>query len=381
MTWRSTLLVIERELREAARRKGLWLLALGMFLGSCAIVFLPDLLADDGPGEATVVIAGDDEAGVVAALGEVDDPVIEVTSAADRAAVIDAVESGDADLGVVLAEDDAALIVDDPGDGIVGIVATVVADRRAADRLDRAGIDPAEVEAAFVAASPTIEPVDVERSDREAAAFIVMLVLYLLIVILTSQIASAVAVEKSNRVSEVLLAIVPPRALLFGKVIGIGCIGVVTLGLVALPVLFDVARGATLPSGIGVLLLASAVWFVGGLALYLIIAGALGALVSRQEEIGPLVVPLTMVLVVAYFATISFGDGPYGAVLSYIPLTSPMSVPYRIGVGAGSTLEYVASAVLLFAGVALAARVGAVVFRRAVVRTGRRLSLRDVLAS
>ncbi len=379
MTFRSTLLVIERELREAARRKGLWLLAIGMFLGSCAIVFLPDLLADDGPGEATVMVAGDDEVGVAAALGEVDDPVIEVTSGDDRTAVVDAVEQGDADLGVLLSGASSTLIVDDPDTGLVDLVAGVVAETSAADRLDGAGIDPAEVEAAFAAASPAIEPVDVERGDREAAAFIVMLVLYLLTVILTSQIASAVAVEKSNRVSEVLLAIVPPRALLFGKVIGIGCIGVVTLGLVAVPVIVDLARGATLPSGIGVSMLASAIWFVGGLALYLIVAGALGALVSRQEEVGALVVPLTMVLVAAYFATISFGDGPAGAVLSYIPFTSPMSVPYRIGVGAGSPVEYVVSALLLVVAVAVAARLGSVVFRRAVVRTGRRLSLRDVL--
>ncbi len=205
------------------------------------------------------------------------------------------------------------------------------------------------------------------------------MVLYLLTVILTSQVASGVAVEKSNRVSEVLLAIVPPRSLLFGKVIGVGCIGLVTLLAAATPVVVKFAIGGDLPSGLGPILLASSIWFVGGLALFLTLAGALGALVSRQEEAGSVVVPLTMILVVGYLTALSAGDSAVGAIMAYFPLTSPMVVPYRVAVGAGTMVEYVVSAVLLIGAVVLAARVGAVVFRRAIVRTGRRLKLREVL--
>ena len=126
-------------------------------------------------------------------------------------------------------------------------------------------------------------------------------------------------------------------------------------------------------------LLASSIWFIGGLALFLTLAGAMGSLVSRQEEAGSVVVPLTMILVVGYLAALSAGDSTLGTVLAYFPLTSPMVVPYRVAVEAGSIVEYALSAVLLYATVFAAARIGAIVFRRAIVRTGRRLTLREVL--
>lgn len=88
--------------------------------------------------------------------------------------------------------------------------------------------------------------------------------------------------------------------------------------------------------------------------------------------------PLTMFLVVGYIVAISAADTRLGAVLAYVPLLSPMIEPYRIAIGAGSPVEYVLSALLLVLAVVVVARVGAAVFRRAIVQTGRRLRLRDL---
>ena len=46
-------------------------------------------------------------------------------------------------------------------------------------------------------------------------------------------VANGVAIEKANRISEVLLAIVRPGPLLFGKVIGVGLVGIATLAIAA----------------------------------------------------------------------------------------------------------------------------------------------------
>lgn len=377
MSARTTRLVIEREVREAARRKGIWALVLLTFLGSLTLVVLPEVLPD-GDDNDRVMIVGTDDLDLAAALEAVDDPTLEVSFGDDRTDITDAIAAEEVDVGVVIAPR-PVLVVEDERSALVDLVAGVVADRVVADRLADAGIDPAEVRDAFAAAAPAIEPVDAERGAKQASAFLVSMVLYLLTVILTSQVASGVAVEKANRVSEVLLAIVPPRSLLFGKVIGVGCIGLITLTAAATPVVVKLATGGDLPSGLEQTLLASSIWFVGGLALFLTLAGAMGSLVSRQEEAGSVVVPLTMILVVGYLAALSAGDSPVGTVLAYFPLTSPMVVPYRVAVGAGSVVEYTVSAILLYAAVYAAARIGAVVFRRAIVRTGRRLKLRDVL--
>ena len=76
-------------------------------------------------------------------------------------------------------------------------------------------------------------------------------VLYLLLIGLTISVANGVAIEKSNRISEVLLAIVPPRPLLFGKVAGVGIMGLATLAFGVVPVVVRVLLGGGLPSGFG----------------------------------------------------------------------------------------------------------------------------------
>jgi len=375
MSARSTRLVIEREVRESARRKGVWALVIVTFLGATALALAPNLFGGDDTEQ--VMIVGPDGIGLARAFESVEQPTLEVSTGVDRDEATTAIAEGDVDVAVVLGPE-PVLLVEDVDARLARTVADVVADRVATTRLTEAGIDPERVRDAFAGAVPVIEPIDVEREGREASAFGITLVLYILTVVLTSQVAGGVAVEKSNRVSEVLLAIVPPRSLLFGKVVGVGCIGLVTLLAGVTPVVIRLLAGGDLPAGLGRTLAASAAWFIGGLALYLILAGALGAMVARQEEAGAVVVPLTMFLVVGYIIAISAADTRLGAVLAYVPLLSPMIEPYRIAIGAGSPVEYVLSALLLVLAVVVVARVGAVVFRRAIVQTGRRLRLRDL---
>ncbi len=203
--------------------------------------------------------------------------------------------------------------------------------------------------------------------------------LYLALLTLMIQVANGTAIEKANRISEVLLAIVRPGPLLFGKVIGVGVAGLLTLAFGIVPVAVKLAAGGDLPAGFGGAVASGAAWAVLGVALYLTIAGSLGALVERQEEVGSLVSPLTMVLVASFIVAQSAPESALSSVLAWIPLTSPILVPTRIAVGASSPMEIAGSLVLEVAAVVVAARVGAGIFRRAIVRTGRRLRIRDVL--
>lgn len=66
--------------------------------------------------------------------------------------------------------------------------------------------------------------------------------------------------------------------------------------------------------------------------------------------------------------------------LAIFPFTSPMVMPSRIAIGASFGPEMALSLVLGAAAVLLALRVGSNIYSRAIVRTGRRLRLREVLA-
>jgi ABC-2 type transport system permease protein len=139
--------------------------------------------------------------------------------------------------------------------------------------------------------------------------------------------------------------------------------------------------GGDLPAGIGGALAGSVIWFVLGLALYLLIAAALGAMVERQEEAGSAVSPLTAILVVTFIVAQGEADTVVGNVLAYVPLTSPIVVPIRLAMGESSAFELVMSVVILVLSVMLAARIGSRVYARAIVQTGHRLKLREVVGS
>jgi ABC-2 type transport system permease protein len=224
-----------------------------------------------------------------------------------------------------------------------------------------------------------VEGLDKDAGARRGAAAIAATVLYILLLSLTISVANGVALEKSNRISEVLLAIVPPRPLLFGKVIGVGLMGIATLLFGIIPVAIRIATGSGLPQGMGAVLASGAAWFALGLAFYLVCAGALAALVERPEQSGSAMSPLMAALIGSLIVAQSAPESALARILAYVPLSSPVVEPSRIAVGASSPAEAIGSLLLLVAGLVFAVRVGGVVYQRAIVRTGRRLKLTEVL--
>ena len=116
-----------------------------------------------------------------------------------------------------------------------------------------------------------------------------------------------------------------------------------------------------------------------GLVLYLTTAGALGALVERQEEAGSVLTPLTMLLIGTYVLAQSSAGGDFGALLAIFPFTSPIVMPARIAIGAASTADIVISLAVGVVTVVFVVRLGAAIYRRGIVHTGRRLRLGELL--
>ncbi len=119
------------------------------------------------------------------------------------------------------------------------------------EQLAADGLDARQIDQVLSVPPPRLIEVDEESSGRQTTAFVISFVLYLLLLTLMVQVANGVAVEKSNRISEVLLAVVKPSALLFGKVIGVCVVGIGTLLAVAVPVVVKLVLGGSLPEGIG----------------------------------------------------------------------------------------------------------------------------------
>ncbi len=374
-------LVAAREVREALRRRSFWVVAALLLVGSTAAMVLPEVLGDDGPKRykiATVDGSPRLDAGLLSAVRALD-ATLEVRSVADRDAARAAVEEDDVDLAVVAGGERNTIVAGSGNDALVAMVQQALTRESVRSRLEQLGVPGSEVDNVLAAPPPAVERLDPDSNERRAASGAISTLLYILLLSLSVQVATGTAIEKANRISEVLLAIVRPGALLFGKVVGVGIVGLATLACAIVPVLVKGAVGGDLPEGLGAAVVGSAPWVLIGSALYLTLGGALGALVERQEEAGSAVMPLTLALVGSFFVAQGAPESPLASVLAYFPLTSPLVMPARIAVGAATPLEMAISAGVGVAAVALVVRMGAVVYRRAIVRTGRRLKLREVL--
>jgi len=199
-------------------------------------------------------------------------------------------------------------------------------------------------------------------------------------------VAAGVVEEKSSRVVEVLLATVKPVHLLAGKVIGLGILGLGQLLLLAI-----LGMGAAAASGAlevdGDIMRAAVlalVWFVVGYAFYGAAFACEASLVSRQEDMQSVLTPLSLMLMVGFFASFAVAsdpDGTFAVVASFIPPIAPMIMPLRIAVGEATTFQIVGAFVVTLGSAAILIPLAARIYSGAILRTGGAVKLREAWRS
>jgi ABC-2 type transport system permease protein len=123
-------------------------------------------------------------------------------------------------------------------------------------------------------------------------------------------------------------------------------------------------------------------WFVLGYAFYAAIFAVGASLVSRQEDLGTVLMPTTLVLVAALVVGIQASGNPGGTlarVTSYIPGISPLVMPVRQAAGDVAWWEITLSVVLMLLAIALVVRLGGRIYSGALLRTGGKIKMREAL--
>jgi ABC-2 type transport system permease protein len=264
---------------------------------------------------------------------------------------------------------------------------TVLARQVALDgQLAGAGADPAAVNAAVAAATFDLRTLDPPRDyegPRILLGFIVGILVYLAILMYGSMVAQGVVEEKANRIVELLLTTIRPVHLMVGKVLGIGAVGLAQMvATVGVGVLAGFAVDAyTFPSSIAAGTAAWAVvWFLLGYLMYALVFASLGALVSRQEDVGGVTAPAIMLIVLPYVigVTILPSDPNNGlvALMSLIPLFTPMLMPIRFAFDVVPVWQLALSLTLTVAAIGALAWLAGRIYTNAVLRTGAKVKLR-----
>lgn len=220
--------------------------------------------------------------------------------------------------------------------------------------------------------------------------YFLVIIVFFLITMYGQMIAVSVTSEKSNRAIEVLVTSTTPNSLLFGKVIA-GAIGGlfqagVILGSMLLSYRLNREQWGEILDMVlhipGEVLLTFAVFGLGGYLFYAFLYGAMGALVSKTEDVSKSASGLmVMVMAVYFFSLIQLSnvEGMPVRILSFLPFSSYSTMFARIAMGTVTTWEILLSALILFLSIVGAGVLGAKLYRMGTLRYGNPIKLTTAL--
>ena len=393
--WRAVRLVAVREIVTRMRTKAFRIttaIAAALILAGTII---PRFVDTDDQTEATIGVVAEDADSIGSRLrpiGEASDLTLEPVFPRNAAEGEQQVRDGDIDVLLLERADRSFTAVTDSDldPALENALSTLVATSALDRELTRLGGDPEQVRAAL--ANAQLQVTNLEEDEYEVERIVIGaaagLLIYMAQLTYGQTVAQGVVEEKSSRIVELLLSTIRPWQLLAGKVLGIGAVGLiqmVTLGVIGLGSgLITGALTISVSSVTGILGWV-VVWFVLGFFVYALAFAAAGALVSRQEDIGAVVTPIMMVVIVGFVVGISVLPSNPGSalvrVMSLIPVFSPTLMPMRLAIGGVPLWEAALSVALVSAMIPVLVWFGGTIYRNAVLRTGVRVKLSEALSA
>lgn len=226
--------------------------------------------------------------------------------------------------------------------------------------------------------------------DNYWYCYVLVMVIFMMIILYGVMVATSVTVEKSNRSIEVLVTSVDAKYLLFGKVFAGATAAIVQIGLILASALIGYNINHTywgdkldmilkIP---GSVLAGFAVFGIGGFLFYAFLYGAMGALVSKTEDINKSAGTLQMLIMIVYFVVMFQLPTPDSVVMkicSFLPFSSYSAMFVRIGMGSVTMTEIMTSAVILFVSTFAAGWLAAKIYRMGTLRYGNPIKLTTAL--
>ncbi|MGZ4149478.1 MAG: ABC transporter permease [Actinomycetota bacterium] len=382
---RRVLLVARREWNQRVRSTAFRVSTLVSAAIVVAIIAVPQMYGGGVTPTRTVGLVGESLPklpGLLQAAGEQVDLTVTTRTFQDEADGDSALRSGDVD--VLLVGGRALVWKAETDDRLGGVVSSAVQAATLQRAIAQGSFSPDQQQLLRPPAltSRSLEPVTKEREAQMVLATIGLVLLFLAISVYGGFLLTGVVEEKSTRVVEVLLSRLKPAELLWGKIAGIGLVGLAQFAIVAVTALItvqlsrDTQAPATTPATIGW----TVFWFVLGYGFYSVLYAAAGSLVSRQEEAQSMTLPVAGILLVGYFFALSAvrsPDGTAALVGSFLPPTAPMVMIVRIAGGGVPWWQIALSATLTIAAIVGMVALAGRVYAGAVLRIGRRVKLAE----
>lgn len=389
---RAILNVARYEYTRHVRRRGFLLTAVGVPLGTVALIAVVALvIANSGIDSLGLV----DRAGITENV-ELEAPgsAVAVRRFADEATARAALDRGEVEVVAVVPTDylDTGVVRSIGPRGLGDRGEDLLADIVRAGLLERA--PPQARERLENPSQVTLRTLDGREVDADSVLLFAVpylfAVLFMLVTFTTSgYLLQAVAEEKENRVMEILATTLSPPQMMAGKILGLSGVAMTQLGAWLLLAVAGIAiwspdlgwlRGTQFPLS---LLGWSLLFFVLG---YFLFAGcylAIGAAVTNPQEAQPLAAPISLLAAAPFWLLLPIlaqPNGPIAVILSLIPFSASITMLMRLPLAEIPLWQLGLSLLLLAASAVGAVWLSARVLRRGMLRYGKRLSLREIFS-
>lgn len=216
--------------------------------------------------------------------------------------------------------------------------------------------------------------------------YILIMVIYIIPILYGQMVATSVTTEKSSRTIEVLVTSTSSNSLIFGKVIASTIATLFQIGLIMGSALisYSINRDAwggmldiifNIPANV---LIVFAFFGIFGYLITAFIFAGLGSLVSKTEDIGKSVTPLTMILMISFFVAIfglTMADSTFVVVGSYIPFFSSYLMLIRVAMGTVEVWEIIISMLILLGSNVIIGLLVAKIYRMGTLMIGNPIKL------
>jgi len=264
-------------------------------------------------------------------------------------------------------------------------------------RLASRGLDYGEVRG--LVEKVELETMQVKGEEEEkrggfdmvfASTFLFIMMLYMTILLWGVAVMRSIIEEKNNRVVEVLLSSLRPSDLLFGKIFGVGAVGLTQYAIWGffgvIMTMYGLAMGGAVAQVVDSLSLATLgffmLYYLLGFLFYATLFAGIGSVCNTDQEAQQMQAPVTLCLVFTILIpmmVIQRPDSLFATVVSLIPVFTPIVMFMRINVLMPPVWQILLSIALMVAAIYLAGQLSAKIFRTGILMYGKKPDAREIL--
>ena len=285
-----------------------------------------------------------------------------------------------------------------PNTNLVDNVRNEITRIQRASALEASGLAPEAVASIIEVSTPINLSAPPQGAGREQVAIrsalpLAMVYLLLVTVMTTgSMMLQGVIEERSNKLLESILATIRPSDLMYGKLFGLGAIGLTILAVwVGAAVFAALSVQGVVADVVKPSLAAIEPWMFGAMLfyflcgyliismLYLAIGALSNSLQDAQSYLMPVIMIIMLPVVFMMVSVVQQPNGTFPVVMSWIPLYTPFATLARLGAGV-SMMEVIGTGAMLAAFVATEMILLGRLFQASLLRTGQPPKLSGFLA-